>query len=76
MGSGGETPAVGVCLFAFLLVPSLFKTDGQWGLKLRASAEKFKGICRKISIGGPTEKRPKNSTIKLLSTISGPCMKI
>jgi len=53
----------------FLLVSSLFENDGQWDLKPRASAEKFPGE-------GQRKKRPKNSTIKLLSTISVACMKI
>jgi len=37
-----------------------------------------KGVGRKISRGGrgPTEKRPKNSPIKPLSTVFVPCMKI
>jgi len=52
----------------------------------RASAEKFPGreerkkyqkIAKKTGGGGgATEKRPKNSTSKLTSTISVPCMKI
>jgi len=51
----------------------------------RASAEKFPrgggdmGNEKKHYYApsrGPTEKRPKNSTIKPLSTISVPCMKI
>jgi len=34
------------------------------------------GRQQKIFQGEPTEKRPKNSTIKPLSTIFEPCMKI